>query len=228
MSPNKEFSRFAKTYSRCSLIQSRVAKRLVEKISGTYSHIVDIGCGSGAFFNAYKKDFKTFLAIDQSLEMLQIHPSTIGVEKMIGDFNDQRMFDILKNRKFDLIVSSSALQWSQNLDWTLLQIASFKKPVALALFTSGTFKKLHDIAGITSPIRSKDETIKLLKKHFDLKIDVIKYRLYFSDTLSMLRYIKLSGVSGGVQKLSITQTRKILNNYPFSYLQFEVVVAIGK
>jgi len=112
MSSHKEFSRFAKTYSRCSLIQSRVAKTLADKISIPYSHIVDIGCGSGGFFNAYKKSFKTFLAIDQSLEMLQIHPSAKGIEKMVGDFNDPKMFEILKKREFDLVVSSSALLFS--------------------------------------------------------------------------------------------------------------------
>jgi len=65
----------------------------------------------------------------------------------------------------------------------------------------------------------------LLQKHFDLKIDILKHRLYFSDRLSMLRYIKQSGVSGGVRRLSITQTRMILRDYPISFLEFEVVIA---
>lgn len=41
----------------------------------------------------------------------------------------------------------------------------------------------------------------------------------------MLRYIKQSGVSGGKRKLSITQTRKILRDYPLFFLEFEVVIA---
>jgi len=228
MTSHKEFQRFAKTYSRYSLIQARVAEALASKISGNFSHIVDLGCGSGGFFNAYKKTFVSYLAIDIAPEMTAIHPTANGVETMVGDFNDPKLFEVLKKREFDLIVSSSALQWSQNLDWTLSQIVSFKKPVALSLFTSGTFKTLHNIAGISSPIRSKDETVRLLQKHFDVKIDTLEFRLYFSDRLSMLRYIKQSGVSGGKRKLSITQTRKILRDYPLSYLQFEVVLAVGK
>jgi len=224
MTSHKEFQRFAKTYSQYSLIQARIAEVLANKISGNFSHVVDLGCGSGGFFNAFKKPFVSYLAIDISPEMLEIHPTTNGVETMVGDFNDPKLFEALKKREFNLIVSSSALQWSQNLDWTLSQIASFKKPIALSLFTSGTFKTLHNIVGISSPIRSKEETVRLLKKHFDAKIDTLEFRLYFSDRLSMLRYIKQSGVSGGKRKLSITQTRNILRDYPLFFLEFEVVI----
>jgi malonyl-CoA O-methyltransferase len=220
-----EFQRFAKSYSRYSLIQARVAEVLASKISGSFSHVVDLGCGSGGFFNAYKKPFVSYFAIDIAPEMIAIHPTINGVETMVGDFNDPKLFKVLKKREFDLIVSSSALQWSRDLDWTLSQIADFKKPVALSLFTSGTFKTLHSIAGISSPIRSKDETIRLLQKHLNVKIDTLQFRLYFSDRLSMLRYIKQSGVSGGRRKLSITQTRRILRDYPLLYLEFEVVIA---
>ena len=220
-----EFQRFAKSYSRYSLIQARVAEVLASKISGSFSHVVDLGCGSGGFFNAYKKPFVSYFAIDIAPEMIAIHPTINGVETMVGDFNDPKLFKVLKKREFDLIVSSSALQWSRDLDWTLSQIADFKKPVALSLFTSGTFKSLHSIAGISSPIRSKDETIRLLQKHLNVKIDTLQFRLYFSDRLSMLRYIKQSGVSGGRRKLSITQTRRILRDYPLFFLEFEVVIA---
>ena len=225
MTSHKEFQRFAKTYDKYALIQARVAKIVADKISGNFSHIVEFGCGSGGFFNAYKKPFTSYLAIDAASEMVAIHPIVNGVETMVGSFDESKLFELLKKREFDLIVSTSSLQWSQNLDWTLSQIASFKKPVALSLFTSGTFKTLHSIAGVSSPIRSKEETIMLLQKHFDIKIDTIWFRLYFSDKLSMLRYIKQSGISGGQRRLNITQTRKILRDYPLSFLEFEVVVA---
>jgi len=229
MTPDKEFRRFAQSYRRYNLIQARVATALANKIPhNNYPRIIDLGCGSGGFFNAYQHPFVSYLAIDIAPEMVAIHPIQKGVETMLGDFNDPALFRELKKRKFDLLVSSSALQWSQNLDWTLAQIADLKRPVALALFTSGTFAELHKIAGISSPIRSRDETIRLLQKHFNLTIDILRYRLYFRDTLSMLRYIKRSGVSGGMRQLSVTQTRHILTHYPLSYLQFEVVTAVGK
>jgi malonyl-CoA O-methyltransferase len=39
----------------------------------------------------------------------------------------------------------------------------------------------------------------------------------------MFRYIKQSGVSGGERKLSYTQTKQLMENYPLKYLEFEVL-----
>ncbi|BDY13101.1 methyltransferase domain-containing protein [Hydrogenimonas cancrithermarum] len=228
MAAHREFRRFARSYGRYNLIQTRVAEALAKKVPKPFSRIVDLGCGTGGFFRAYEHPFISYLAIDIVPEMTAIHPSGSGVETMVGDFNDPALFERLKSRDFDLLVSSSALQWSRDLDWTLAQIKDLGRPVALAIFTSGTFAALHETAGIASPIRSKDETIALLHKHFDVRIDILKYRLYFKDTLSILRYIKRSGVSGGTRRLGYRQTRQILQEYPLAYLQFEVVVAVGK
>ena len=228
MAAHREFRRFARSYGRYNLIQTRVAEALARKVPKPFSRIVDLGCGTGGFFRAYEHAFISYLAVDIVPEMTAIHPGGPGVETMVGDFNDPALFETLKSRDFDLLVSSSALQWSRDLDWTLARIKDLGRPVALAIFTSGTFAALHETAGIVSPIRSKDETIALLRKHFDAQIDILKYKLYFRDTLSILRYIKRSGVSGGTRRLGYRQTRQILQNYPLAYLQFEVVVAVGK
>jgi malonyl-CoA O-methyltransferase len=229
--PHREFGRFAQSYGRYNLIQRRVAHALAKKVAESgfkHESIVDLGCGSGGFFLANERSFTRYLAIDISAEMVAIHPEGAGVEKWVGDFNDPSLFDKLAGRDFDLVVSSSALQWARDLDWTLSRIASLKKPVALAIFTSGTFAALHETAGVTSPIRTKEATIDLLKKHFNARIDLLHFRLYFKDRLSMLRYIKRSGVSGGERKLGYRQTKAVLENYPLPYLQFEVVTAVGK
>ena len=147
---------------------------------------------------------------------------------MVGDFNDASLFETLKKLDVDLVVSSSALQWSRNLDWTLRRIAALGAPVALTLFTSETFATMQEVASVPSPIRSREETVAALERHFDAHIDILKYRLYFRDPLSMLRYIKRSGVSGGEQRLGYRETKRILADYPLPYLEFEVVRAVSK
>ncbi|WP_456322284.1 methyltransferase domain-containing protein [Hydrogenimonas sp.] len=231
MPSNRQFNRFAQSYRRYSLIQKRVAGFLARQVarSGyTQDRIVDLGCGSGGYFMAHDRTFTSYLAIDVSAEMVRIHPEGQGVEKMVGDFNDPELFRSLKERDFDLIVSSSALQWAKDLDATLGLVATLKKPVALSIFTSGTFAALHRSMDITSPIRSKEETLDLIEKHFDARVDILQYRLYFSDRISMLRYIKRSGVSGGERKVGYRRLKEALENYPLAYLQFEVVTAVGK
>lgn len=226
MQPHREFRRFASDYGRYSLIQDRVAKALAGKIGKPFARVVDLGCGSGGFFRAYEHPFTRYLAVDISDEMLELHPEAPGVVKMRGDFDDPELFGRLAESDFDLLVSSSALQWSRDLDLVLRRIAALGRPSAFAIFTSGTFETLHKTAGISSPIRTKEETIAALEKNFDAEIDILRYELYFEDSLSMLRYIKRSGVSGGKRRLTYAQTKKVLQDYRLPYLEFEVVRAV--
>ncbi|WP_457598167.1 methyltransferase domain-containing protein [Hydrogenimonas sp.] len=227
MQPHREFRRFAEHYGRYSLIQERVAKALVRRVHGAYDTILDLGSGSGALFRAYERPFMRYTAVDISPEMLALHPGGERVKKLVGDFNDPALFARLAGMEFDLLLSSSALQWSRDLEWSLSQIAALGRPVALTLFTSGTFASLRAVAGTPSPIRSAEETVETIRRHFDAKIDRLFYRLYFRDTLSMLRYIKRSGVSGGERLLGYRETKRLLRAYTLPYLEFEVVVAVA-
>jgi len=229
MKPHLQFRRHAGSYDRYNLIQTRVARALAKKIGRPISRIVDLGCGSGGFFRAYEHPFTCYLAVDVAPEMVARHPRKSGVETMVGDFDDPELFRMLRQREFDLLVSASALQWSKDLDTALARIASLRKPVALALFTSGTFETLRRVAGTPSPIRSRAETTALLTRHLpDARIGFLRYRLYFRDTLAMLRYIKRSGVSGGIARLRYKETRRLLAEYPLRYLEFEVVTAVSR
>ncbi|WP_456449480.1 methyltransferase [Hydrogenimonas sp.] len=228
MAAHKEFRRFAASYGRYNLIQARVARALVSKIDRPYPIVVDLGCGSGGLFQAYEQPFTKYWAIDAAPEMLALHPSDPRVEKMVGNFDDASLFETLETLDFDLLVSSSALQWSADLDWTLERISSLKRPAAMAIFTSGTFASLRRVTGTPSPIRSARETIDLLERHFDATIDILHYRLYFRDTLSMLRYIKRSGVSGGERHLPYGAIKRVIENYRLPYLEFEVVRAMTR
>jgi malonyl-CoA O-methyltransferase len=227
MTPHLQFRHHAESYERYNLIQTRVARALAGKVAGPFQRIVDLGCGGGAFFRAYERPFTSYLAVDIAPEMLARHPGGDKVERMVGDFDDPALFEALAKREFDLLVSSSALQWAKDLDWTLARIASLGRPVALAIFTDGTFRSLREVTGSTSPIRSREATEELLRRHFDVEIDILKYELYFDDTLAMLRYIKRSGVSGGRRLLDYAGTKKLLADYPLPYLEFEVVRAVS-
>jgi malonyl-CoA O-methyltransferase len=228
MKPHLQFRRHAGSYERYNLIQTRVARALAKKVAGPFGRIVDLGCGSGGFFRAYEHPFTHYLAVDIAPEMLAHHPEGKGVEKMRGDFNDPALFEALAEREFDLLVSSSALQWAKDLDWTLARIASLGRPVALAIFTDGTFRSLRRVTGSASPIRSREATEEMLRRHFDVRIDILKYELYFDDTLAMLRYIKRSGVSGGRRLLDYAATKRLLAGYPLPYLEFEIVTAVSE
>lgn len=221
MKIKKEFSRFAKDYQNYKIIQKRVAAYLVSKLKEKPKNILDLGAGSGEIYKNIKWEIDNFIACDISKEMLLFHPGNI--KKVVCDFNENSCFEYLKNEKFDFIFSSSALQWSKNLDWTLKNISSFDKPCAFSIFTDKTFETIHKIAFIKSPIYSMEEILYLINRYFLINYEVKRYRLFFEDRYSMFRYIKKSGISSGKKRLSYRETKELIKNYPYSYLEFEVV-----
>jgi len=223
----QEFSRFAHEYDTYNVIQSEVAKSLVEQLSSSYyATLVDIGCGSGEVYKNIKKSncyFDHFIALDSSQEMLEIHPSSKKIEKICTDFNSRKTFENLSLDHHSLILSSSALQWSKDLDFTLSEIAKKSSHAYFAIFTSNTFKTLHKTAQIASPIYSESILKDTIEKYYHATFELKEYRLYFDTVREMFNYIKRSGVSGGEKKLTYNQTKQLMKTYPLDYLEFEVL-----
>lgn len=218
----KEFSRFAHVYNDYNVIQKQVAKDMLCELSFEAENIVDLGCGSGTLFNAISWDIKSYLGIDLSAEMLAHHPDDTHVSLQCQSFDDKKLFSDLQDENFELLLSSSSLQWSQNLELLFKRIRSLQKPFALSLFTSETFATLHHTAGTTSPLYSKAEIQKYAKEVFDLDIVIRTYELRFDDTQSLFRHVKKSGVSSNDTQLTYKQTKKLIESYPLKYLEFEV------
>lgn len=223
----KEFSRFAKAYDRYNIIQSEVAKTLVSKLSQThYATIIDIGAGSGKVYqNLLSRNisFEHFIALDSASEMLDIHPDDKQVEKICADFNYVETFEHLKKGKDTLLLSSSALQWSKDPETVFFQLSHFASRAYFAIFTSNTFKTLHEYAGISSPIYTAEFLKRAIEKYYDAKYEIRQYRLHFDSVQEMFRYIKKSGVSGGEKKLGYKETKALMKSYPRDYLEFEVL-----
>jgi len=223
----KEFSRFADEYRKHNIIQSKVASYLTSLITiDKYKNILDLGSGSGAVYqNIVEKniEFEKFIAFDFSSKMLKLHPNSSNIQKICADFNQKESFEYYKKKEFDILISSSALQWSSDLSAVLETISLLANKYYFAFFTSNTFKTLHQTAGIDSPIYSKEDIIKILKKNYDFNVEEAQYHLNFSSVQEMFRYIKRSGVSGGIRQLSYKEMKDLIKNYPLNYLEFEVI-----
>ncbi|HHD82125.1 MAG TPA: methyltransferase domain-containing protein [Campylobacterales bacterium] len=223
----REFSRFAHEYDKYNVIQKEVAKKLCCFLKDkAYKEIIDIGAGDGAIYKnimARKIQFDSFTALDFSSEMLDLHPKDSAVTKVCSNFNSPKFVLDLESINYDFVISSSALQWSSNLNLTLEMLSKLSKTFYFSFFTSGTFKTLHQTALIDSPIYTRDEIISALEVHFEFEYEVVNYLLDFNSVYEMLRYIKKSGVSSGVKQLSYCQTKSLILNYPLKYLEFEVL-----
>jgi malonyl-CoA O-methyltransferase len=223
----QEFSRFAHEYDAYNVIQAEVAKLLVEQLSSShYATIIDIGCGSGEVYKNLEKRnvaFDHLMVLDSSREMLELHPSSKKIEKRCADFNKLQTFEDLSLPLKSLVLSSSALQWSKDLDFTLSEISKRSPHAYFAIFTSNTFKTLHETAKITSPIYSTAVLRETIEKYYHAEFELKEYRLYFETVREMFNYIKKSGVSGGEKQLTYKQTKQLMKRYPLDYLEFEVL-----
>ncbi|MDQ7086283.1 MAG: methyltransferase [Sulfurovum sp.] len=214
----REFSRFASSYQNYNIIQSQVAKYLVETLEKRSFHtLVDMGCGSGEVYkhiNDASFDIAKYIAIDSSVEMLSLHPTKAYIEKRCANFNTTEAFTHIDLGKEDIFLSSSALQWSENLDFTMASIADIAPVIHVALFTSNTFKTLHQYAKLSSPIYTEASIKEVVSKYYESTFELKTYRLYFDTTRELFRYIKRSGVSGGEKRLSFKESKVLLREYP--------------
>ena len=224
MKISSQFSKYATHYGNYNIIQNQVVSKLVDSIKNRPKKILDLGCGNGALYKSIRWDLDAFIGVDFAKGMLELHPKESKVECLYGDFNDEALFKLLKNSyRFDYIVSASALQWADNLDAVMHNIALLDAPVALAIFTSATFQTLNATAGLPPLLSSAASIEELQKKYFpNTKFELVRYQLEFESVREMFRYIKKSGVSGSRRVLSYKATKKLMQEYPLNYLEFEV------
>jgi len=218
-----EFSKYAKEYNKHNIIQNKVVDRLLNKLNSQPKKILDIGCGSGAICKKIDWKYESFTGIDFAKGMLDIHPKSKNIECTCSDFNKSYFFENLITKEYDYILSASALQWAEDLDNIFYQLSRFNTPLSLAIFTSNTFKTLNDTASLESILRSASDIDKLQKKYLNCKVEVINYKLEFDSVRDMFRYIKQSGVSASRKVLNYKQTKKLMDEYPLNYLEFEVI-----
>jgi len=234
----KEFSRFAHQYDKHNEIQAQVAKTLVERIlleelpEKSSNNLLDLGCGSGAIaknLQANKYIYNSLTAFDSSQEMLNIHPNSTNIIKICADFNNKDFIKLLPYQKYDFIISSSALQWSRDLNQIFLQLSNLSNYAYFAIFTSGTFRTLHHTAKIDSPIYSAKDIEESISKHYkNVEFELNRYSLHFNSVREMFQYIKKSGVSAGEKKLGFKETKRLMESYPLDYLEFEVLFVEAK
>jgi malonyl-CoA O-methyltransferase len=222
-SARHEFSRYAAEYGSRNVIQRLVADKLISSTLDKPSSVLDLGCGNGTLFSLIGWEIERFVGVDFSEQMLEHHPKDSNVELLLGNFNDPLLFEGLKEERFDRIYSASALQWAEDFERVIQSLASLNTPMSLAIFTAGTFKTLHECAGVTPLLRSSDEVMAIAEKHLDARFEVLHYTLEFDSVREMFRYIKRSGVSGGRKVLDFSQTKRLMEMYPLNYLEFEVV-----
>jgi malonyl-CoA O-methyltransferase len=214
-----EFSKNSQNYYDYSIIQKKVAKKVVNSIKNFPNTILDLGCGSGYIYNSIDWEVDKFVGYDLSSKMLNLHSKGKNVYLRCKDFDT---IDANEFKLYDLIVSSSSLQWSSDIKKILVNIDNYASSYTLAIFCSGTFKSINSFINIDSFLPSR-RYLEEFYRYRDVSIETVEYRLDFEDNQSIFKYLKKSGVSGGKQLLKYRDIKKLIRDYDRDYLEFEVM-----
>jgi len=222
LSVENQFSKYANEYNNHNIIQQIAAKSLIRELKSKPKRVLELGCGSGQVYSCIDWEIEYYKAIDFSASMCQLHPKAKNVEVKCFDFDSDEFFEDTKNDNFDLVLSSSALQWSKDLSKIIKHLSSITKEINAVLFTSNTFKTIQEITKTKSPILDEDSIKEAFLKFFNCEFETILYKLEFDNKKDLFDYIKKSGVSGE-KSLSYSDSKKLYKEYPYNYLEFEVI-----
>lgn len=222
MSVKNEFSKYANQYNSYNIVQQIAAKSIIRDINCQAKRILELGCGSGQVIKNISWEYDFYKAMDFSQNMCNIHPKANNIEVKCFDFDSEAFFENIKNEKYDVVISSSALQWSKDLSKIVKAISSISPKIYAALFTSNTFKTIQAITNKKSPILDEQSIKKAFLQYCDCEFETITYNLEFDNKKKLFDYIKRSGVSGG-NTLEFKDAKKLYKEYSLNYLEFEVI-----
>jgi len=223
LSIENEFSKHANEYNNHNIIQQIIAKSLVRELKSKPKKILELGCGSGQVYSHISWSVDFYKAIDFSKEMCLLHPRNSNIEVKCFDFDTEDFLDEIKNDFYDIVLSSSALQWSKDLNKIVKNLSLITNEINAVLFTSNTFKTIQSITNTKSPILEEKQIKEAFSNHFVCKFETIMYKLEFKNKKDLFNYIKKSGVSGGSNNLDFKNAKKLYKEYKLNYLEFEVI-----
>ena len=198
----KAFDNAANSYDEFSYIQDIILKKVCSIVvleKNDRKNILDVGCGTGNTNKFLNVENHNFIQVDISKEMC------ILARKKNNKLSINCNMDVMPFCAgfFDIIISSMVLQWSCNINLSLLELMRVMKPsgtlyIAIPIF--GTLIELSNViektGGCFSQFCKTEELINIINS-LSLKIQntfCCNYRQYHKSFRTFLLGIKSTGV----------------------------------
>lgn len=116
----RSFHKQAGEYDQHASVQKRVVNRLVSlvksHVDGIPTNILDIGCGTGHLLSSLREQFphSRLNGLDLAYNMTQCAAERLGTGALFVNADAEHL--PFRNGAFDLLVSTSTLQWLDTLD----------------------------------------------------------------------------------------------------------------
>ncbi|ELW87193.1 MULTISPECIES: malonyl-ACP O-methyltransferase BioC [Acinetobacter] len=229
------FAQAGQSYPEQAIVQRKIARHLSDLITqygvGQYDKVFEIGCGSGNLTQLLIQKFNIKdLILNDLYEDVQQHfnfnvISNPQVNWLIGDIEQ---LEFPKN--LNMIASSSALQWVNDLDAIFKQAFHHLTAHAELCFSSFGQHNLREIKSLTgqglSYLSIEDLQAKLQKNGFEiLHLSEQIEQLTFTHPKQVLQHLKATGVTATAS--SFRWTKQSLMDFYQNYQQFSYVDEAG-
>lgn len=216
-------SSFETGYDSNARVQKEIAKTLFLKWENSIglkqdASILEFGCGTGFFTRTYLSHlYPSRLVLNDICNMptITLNLNTTDYEFIEGDA-EQLSFP---PGTFDYIVSSSAIQWFENIPFFLEKASNWLKPggaLVISSFGPRNMIEIKNIAKISLNYKDTDWFYTKIKRNFDIiLIDEESKVLLFDSPIDALKHIKATGVNSvNSERLATKNVRNLLDNYP--------------
>jgi malonyl-CoA O-methyltransferase len=232
----KRFSAAAETYDRHARPQLALAQSVLSMLPEIYpEQILELGAGTGQLTRLLADRFPEVLidAVDLAEKMVEHSRARFArhthINWIVGDAQTFWSGD-----RYPLIVSSSALHWTDDLRATFENIFQCLEPggyFALGMMLKGTLKELHELRREIAPEKTPEtvlptyEETKACLQDAGFKLERRKHaeeEIIYLDAKAFLRAIHEQGVTGGKVSagnapLNRTELSQLVADYQESY-----------
>jgi len=237
----KVFNRHAKTYDNYSSLQNKISDNLFKKldlIEVRPSLILDLGCGTGRNGGILKKKYKNIRLINYDFSINMLQEAKKKQHKVFSTKSEFICGDIeelsFSENTFDIIWSTSSLQWCNNLSDIFKKAKSLLKPGGLFIFSTFGPNTLFELKNVTKKISNYQKTNnfldilsindKLIEEGFsDPVIDSEEFCLTYKNINKLFLDLRKIGATSGFKSKKIGLSGKsylklILDGYKeYSY-----------
>lgn len=201
------FGRAARCYDQHAQFQREVGQALLDKLPLNLSglNVLDIGCGTGYFSLLLAERGAQVTAADLSANMLKQAKSRCADRVNQYCLADAESLPF-PDKVFDIVFSSLALQWCENLAIPLAEARRVTKPSGKIVFSTLTEGSLCELSSAWSEIDSyqhvnqflTEKQIKIALAQADLanhQLDLRTIQLWYPSAFNLMRDLKGIGAT---------------------------------
>ena len=166
----RSFNRSARRYDRSAVLQAEVLKRLLQRLDYIRLEpelIVDLGGGTGQAIRPLKKRYRkaSVLSLDMAEEMLRVARGRYSLFERKWLVNaDMEMLPI-RDASVDLLFSSLALQWSNDLAANFRELRRIGRSGGLLMFTTFGVNTLRELRESWASIDDRPRVHQFMDMH---------------------------------------------------------------